>query len=138
MARKPFVKLLLEFPGDGTVVVHGIGKPKRIELPREVLEWLRESYVAKRILEEVVTHYKFRQRLAHPGAIRSLILLLYARRMNIAPYRLARKYGVAAEQLYRMERGLKKDGIYEFVINSLSVEAEEEAYSRPREAIQRG
>ncbi len=125
MARRPFIKVLLEFPGDGTVVVHGIGKPKRIELPGEVLEWLKNSHVAKRILEEAVTHYKFRQRLAHPGAIRSLILLLYARKSNTAPYKLARKYGVAAEQLYRLERGLKKDGIYEFVINSLSLEAEE-------------
>jgi hypothetical protein len=125
VARRPFVRDLIEFPGDGSVIVHGIGRPKRIELPEEVIEWLKRSYAAKRILEEAVTHYKFRQRLAHPGAIRSLLLLLYARRHGIAPYRLAKKYGVAAEQLYRLERGLKKDGMYEFVINSLSLEAEE-------------
>ncbi len=125
MARAPFVTDIIEFVGDGKVVINGIGKPKTLELPSEVVEWLQGSRVARRILEEVITHYKFRSRLAHPGAIRSLLLLLYARGHNIAPYKVAKKYGVAAEQLYRLERGLKKDGLYEKVINLLLLEQEE-------------
>jgi len=125
MARAPFVADIIEFVGDGKVVINGIGKPKTIELPLEVVEWLRSSRVARMVLEDLITHYKFRSRLAHPGAIRSLLLLLYARGHNIAPYKVARKYGVAAEQLYRIERGLKKDGLYERVMNMLLLEQEE-------------
>jgi len=120
--RPPFITDIIEFIDETHVVVNGIGKPKVLELPSEVVEWLRGSYVARRVLEEVITHYKFRSRLAHPGAIRSLLLLLYARGHNIAPYKVARRYGVAAEQLYRLERGLKKDGLYDMVMNMLSLE----------------
>ncbi len=122
--RKPFISDLVEFNGDGTVTIHGIGKPKTIQLPPEVVEWLRESKAARRVLEELITHYKFRARLSHPGAIRSLLLLLYARARGTAPYKVARRYGVAPEQLYRLERGLKKDGLHELVMNLLSLDAE--------------
>ncbi len=132
MTRPPFVTDILEFSEDGKVIVNGIGKPKKLELPEEVVEWLKRSRVARMILEEVITHYKFRSRLAHPGAIRSLLLLLYARGHNMAPYRVAKKFGVAAEQLYRMERGLKKDGLYERVMNMLLLEQEEMGAAGPQ------
>ncbi|MCE4609675.1 MAG: hypothetical protein F7C36_04765 [Desulfurococcales archaeon] len=122
MARTPYITKILEVKDKDTIIVMGIGKPKTIQLPEEVVEWVSESKVAIRILDELIGHYKFRTRLAHPGAIRSLILLLYSRAHGVAPYKTARKYGVAPEQLYRIERGLKKDGLYEFVINLLSLE----------------
>ncbi|MEB3765019.1 MAG: hypothetical protein GSR77_02485 [Desulfurococcales archaeon] len=122
MARTPYITKILEVKDKDTIIVMGIGKPKTIQLPKEVVEWVSESKVAIRILDELIGHYKFRTRLAHPGAIRSLILLLYSRAHGVAPYKTARKYGVAPEQLYRIERGLKKDGLYEFVINLLSLE----------------
>ncbi len=118
----PYITRILEVKDKDTIIVMGIGKPKIIQLPEEVVEWVSESKVAIRILDELIGHYKFRTRLAHPGAIRSLILLLYSRAQGVAPYKIARKYGVAPEQLYRIERGLKKDGLYEFVINLLSLE----------------
>ncbi len=122
--RGPFIQNLIEFNGDGTITIYGIGKPKKLELPQEIVEWLKNSKTAKRVLEELITHYKFRTRLSHPGALRSLLMLLYARAHLIAPYKVARKYGVAPEQLYRLERGLKKDGLYDFVINLLTLEEE--------------
>ncbi|MEB3806861.1 MAG: hypothetical protein GSR73_05025 [Desulfurococcales archaeon] len=122
MPGKANAEATLEFREPGIVVVHGIGKPKTIELPEEVVEWLRKSIAARRVLEELVTHYKYRTRLSNPRALRSLILLLYSRAHGIPPYKTARIYGVAPEQLYRMERGLKKDGLYEFVIDLLSLE----------------
>jgi len=122
VARTPYITKILEVKDKNTIIVMGIGKPKTIQLPEEVVEWVSESKVAIRILDELIGHYKFRTRLAHPGAIRSLILLLYSRAHGVAPYKTARKYGVAPEQLYRIERGLKKDGLYEFVINLLSLE----------------
>ncbi len=122
MARTPYITKILEVKDKDTIIVMGIGKPKTIQLPEEVVEWVSESKVAVRILDELIGHYKFRTRLAHPGAIRSLILLLYSRARGVAPYKTARKYGIAPEQLYRIERGLKKDGLYEFVINLLSLE----------------
>ncbi len=122
VARTPYITKILEVKDKDTIIVMGIGKPKTIQLPKEVVEWVSESKVAIRILDELIGHYKFRTRLAHPGAIRSLILLLYSRAHGVAPYKTARKYGVAPEQLYRIERGLKKDGLYEFVINLLSLE----------------
>ncbi len=122
LPRSPYITRIIEFINHEEVRIMGIGKPKEIRLPREVVEWLRNSRVAHRILEELIGHYKFRTRLAHPGAIRSLILLLYSRRHNTAPYKIARAFGIAPEQLYRLERGLKKDGLYEMVMNLLSLE----------------
>ncbi|MEB3774149.1 MAG: hypothetical protein GSR86_04390 [Desulfurococcales archaeon] len=120
--RKHYIGELIEVKEDNEVTIYGIGKPKTMKLPKEVWEWVKESYVAKRILEELVTHYKFRSRLSHPGSLRSLILLLYARAHNTPPYKVARKYGIAPEQLYRIERGLKKDNLYDFTMNLLSLE----------------
>ena len=117
------IERIVEFNGPGTVTVYGIGKPKTISLPPEVVDWLRESKAAIRVLEELIGHYRFRRRLSHPGAIRSLLLLLYSRYHGIAPYKIARKYNVAPEQLYRLERGLKRDKLYDLVINILSLEA---------------
>ncbi|MCE4628541.1 MAG: hypothetical protein F7C34_05295 [Desulfurococcales archaeon] len=116
---------IVEFNSPVTITVYGIGRPKTIQLPEEIVEWLRTSNAAIRVLDEIIGHYRFRTRLSHPGAIRSLILLLFSRYHGIAPYRVANKYGIAPEQLYRLERGLKKDGLYDMVINILSLEAEQ-------------
>lgn len=122
--RKPYVTHILEVNSDGSVTIYGIGKPKKLMLPSEVAEWASNSVIARRLLEELITHYKFRARLSHPGSLRSLLLLLYSRAHRIPPYKTARKYGVAPEQLYRIERGLKKDGLYELVMNLLALESE--------------
>jgi len=120
--RRPFIQYAIEFNDDGSVTINGIGRPKRIELPEEVVEWLRSSTPARIVLKELITHYKFRARLTHPGALRSLVLLLYSRSRGVAPYRVARRFGLPPEQLYRIERGLKKDGLYDYVLNILSLE----------------
>ena len=119
------IERIAEFNGPDTVTIYGIGKPKTIRLPEEVVSWLQGSKAAIRVLEELIGHYRFRRRLSHPGAIRSLILLLYSRYHRIAPYKIARRYGIAPEQLYRLERGLKTDNLYDLVINILSLEADQ-------------
>ena len=122
--KKPYIRDIIEFTNTRKVTIHGIGKPKTVELPEEVVEWLKNSKVAKRVLEELVTHYKYRIRLSHPGSLRSLLLLLYSRAHRIPPYKTAKLYGIAPEQLYRMERGMKKDGLYELVMNLLALESQ--------------
>ena len=57
-------------------------------------------------------------RFRHPGSVRSLILYLYARASERPVYKVAEEFKVAPEQLYRIERALKKDGIYEKVIDA--------------------
>ncbi len=123
MTQSRFLQGVVEILGPNTVRINGVGKPKEVMLPSEVVSWIKDNYPVYRILEELVTHYKFRARLSNPGSFKSLLLLLYARAKGIAPYRIARQYGVAPEQLYRMERGLKKDNLYDFVINLLSIRA---------------
>ncbi|MEB3816826.1 MAG: hypothetical protein LRS46_02640 [Desulfurococcales archaeon] len=117
----PFVEDIIEFIDERRLRVNGIGRPKEIELPEEVINWLKRSSYARIAVKELVTHYKFRTRLTHPGAIRSLLLLLYARASRVAPYRVARRFGVSPEQLYRLERGLRRDGLFEYVLNILSL-----------------
>ena len=111
------VRDILVFAGEDEVIVNGIGAPKKLKIPGEVVLWLKSSFAARRVLEELVTHYKFRRRLCNPGALRSLILLLYARHNNIPPYKVAKNYGVPPEQLYRIERGLKRDSLVDLVRN---------------------
>lgn len=117
MSRTPFISDIVTFTDNGKVVINGIGSPKVIELPSDVVEWLKSNKEARRILGGLVTHYKFRRRLCNRGALRSLILLLYSRLNKTPPYKIALKYRVSPEQLYRIERGLKKDGLIEFLIN---------------------
>jgi len=117
LSKLPFVNEIVSFTGDDRIVVNGIGSPKIVELPREVVEWLKSDRVARRLLEELLTHYKFRRRLCNRGALRSLILLLYARLNRTPPYKVAMRYNVPPEQLYRIERGLKKDGLLDLVLN---------------------
>ncbi len=116
MGRSPFVGDIIVFVDNENVIINGIGSSKHIKLPAEVVEWLKSSYVARRLLEELITHYKFRRRLCNRGALRSLILLLYARINKIPPYKVALKYRVSPEQLYRIERGLRKDGLQDLII----------------------
>lgn len=98
------------------VTVKGIGKPKTIQVPEEVARFVEDNVA---VIQDIISDPKFRRRLAHPGAFRSLFLLLYSRSIGVAPYKIARRYGVAPEQLYRIERALKWDGLYERVMSGL-------------------
>ena len=118
MSKSLFVSDAIVFVDSENLIINGIGSAKQIKLPREVVEWLKSSYVARRLLEELITHYKFRRRLCNRGALRSLILLLYARLNRIPPYRVALRYGVSPEQLYRIERGLRSDGLLDLVLKA--------------------
>jgi hypothetical protein len=104
------------------VIVYGIGRPKDLYLPGEIMDWIGKSKNINRIISLLFTHSKFKTRLSNPNAIRSLMLYLFARKYNIAPYLIARKYNIAPEQLYRIERGLKKDKLYNDVIILLDLD----------------
>ena len=118
MSRSPFIEDIILFVDSEIVVINGIGSSKQIKLPREVIEWLKSNRVARRLLEELITHYKFRRRLCNKGALRSLILLLYSRLNGIPPYKVALKYNISPEQLYRLERGLRSDGLLDLVVKA--------------------
>ena len=122
MSRFINAENVIEIKGPNVIVFRGVGKPKELELPEEIVRWLEYSSGLKLVLKELITHYRFRSRLSHPGAIKSVLLLLYARAKGEAPYRVAKKFDVAPEQLYRLERGLKKDGLYDYVLNALSLD----------------
>jgi hypothetical protein len=118
LSRSPFIEDIILFVDSEIVVINGIGSSKQIKLPREVIEWLKSNRVARRLLEELITHYKFRRRLCNKGALRSLILLLYSRLNGIPPYKVALKYSISPEQLYRLERGLRSDGLLDLVVKA--------------------
>ena len=119
MGRNPFIGDIILFIDSENLIINGVGSPKHIRLPREVVEWLKTSHVARRILEELITHYRFRRRLCNRGALRSLILLLYSRLNRIPPYKVALKYDISPEQLYRLERGLRSDGLLDIVVKAV-------------------
>ena len=122
MSRFIDAETIIQVREPNLIVFKGIGKPKELKLPEEVVKWLQYSSSLRIILREIITHYRFRSRLSHPGALKSLLLLLYARAKGEPPYKVARRFNVAPEQLYRIERGLKRDGLYDYVINALSLE----------------
>ncbi|MFP3144376.1 MAG: hypothetical protein RXQ93_05110 [Caldisphaera sp.] len=105
------------------IVIHGIGKPKDLILPNEITEWVKKSKTLNRILNILINHQKFKKRLSNPMAIRSLLVYLYAKRSNIAPYIIAKKFNIAPEQLYRIERGLKRDNLYNTIMIEIDLDS---------------
>ncbi|WP_292319614.1 hypothetical protein [Caldisphaera sp.] len=105
------------------IVFYGIGKPKDLILPNEITEWIKKSKALNKILNILVNHQKFKKRLSNPMAIRSLLVYLYAKKNNIAPYIMAKKFNIAPEQLYRIERGLKKDNLYNTIMIEIDLDS---------------
>ncbi len=110
---------LIVFRDANCIIVRGVGAPKELCLPSEVVLWLRSNRKAIRVLDALINNYKFKRRLCNRGALRSLILLLYAKSLKMPPYKIARSVGVSPEQLYRIERGLREDGLIDMVDNML-------------------
>ena len=102
------------------VVVNGVGKVKEFELPPQVASWASDPRV-RRLLEELLEDPGLRGHFTSAGAIRSLVLLLYSRYVGTPPYRAAKLLGVAHEQLYRVERALRRAGVYGMVISRLGL-----------------
>ncbi len=102
---------------DGTKIRFSKGAGvHEVEVPKEVGEF---AEAAIDLIYELIFKTPFGKRLKHPGAARSLVLYLYAKWKGLPPYRIAKQFGVSHEQLYRMERALKKDGLYEEVLSKL-------------------
>lgn len=120
MGRAALVNDMVEFNDDGTVTIRGIGAPKRVALPPEVRDWLMNGRGIARAIEEVANNYRFRRRLPNAGAIKSLLLLLYSIHIGEPPYKTARRFGTHPEHLYRLRRGLIRDGLMERVRSILS------------------
>ncbi len=97
------------------------GRSLTAELPRDVVSWLAARPRIVALLRELAADPKFRRRLVNGAALRDLVLLLYARGTGVAPYLVARRFSTSHEQLYRMERGLKKDGLYDMVLGVLGL-----------------
>lgn len=83
--------------------------------PKEVMDVLNKIV---QLVDYIVYDSPSSARFRHPGSVRSLILYLYARVTERPVYKVAEEFRIAPEQLYRIERALKKDGIYEKVINA--------------------
>lgn len=105
------------------VTVYGIGKPKEILVPDEIGMWMNKSKTLNRIFNILITHEKFKKRLSNPMAIRSLLIYLYAKKNNVPPYIMAKKFNIAPEQLYRIERGLKKDNLYNTIMIQIDLDS---------------
>ncbi|WP_048816676.1 hypothetical protein [Caldisphaera lagunensis] len=103
--------------------IYGIGKPKIIEVPEEIIPWLTRSKILNRILYILINHESFKKRLSNPMSLRSLLVYLYAKKKNIPTYIMAKRVNIAPEQLYRIERGLKKDNLYNVIMIQIDLDS---------------
>lgn len=102
---------------EGTVVrfrkrrkVHEVPLPPRVaEFARSIID----------ILDHLIFDTEFGKKLRNPGAVRSLVLWAYARGTGRPVYKVAEEHGVAPEQLYRIERALKREGVYGQVVSRI-------------------
>ncbi len=106
------------------VIIYGIGKPKTIDVPEEILPWITKSKVLNRIFYILINHENFKRRLSNPMSLRTLLVYLYAKKENIPTYIMARKFNIAPEQLYRIERGLKKDNLYNAIMIQIDLDSQ--------------
>ncbi|MGC9112180.1 hypothetical protein [Acidilobus sp.] len=107
----PAERVKLKLNGD-TVIAECSGRAKEIRLPKEVAASIATSPWMLRLVESLCSDSKFRKRLTSSGALESLFLLIYAMSEGLPPYRAAKLLGVSHERLYRLRRGLEKDGLY--------------------------
>jgi len=84
----------------------------RFELPPEIAEWAKKNVD---IIDWLVFDSPIASALRHPHSVRTLIFLLYARAHDIPIAQIAKKLGIAHEQLYRLERLLARGGIKDTV-----------------------
>lgn len=87
------------------------------ELPQDMIEWVKKHVD---LLDWLVFDSQIASSLRHPHSIRTLIYLLYARSNNIPIAQMAKKVGIAHEQIYRLERLLAKAGLKDQVYSVLS------------------
>ncbi len=116
-STKRFVSVAVEGP---RVRVNGVGKTKEFDLPPQVAAWASDVRV-RGLLEELLEDPALRGHVTSAGAIRSLVLLLYCRYIRTPPYRAAPALGVSHEQMYRIERALRRAGIYEMAVSRLEL-----------------
>ena len=103
----------VQVQGSAIVVLDDDGEVRwRADLPAGVAEWLAASGTARRTLAALLSAPRFRKRLTSAGALRSLVLLLYMRAHGQAPYKARQVVGVSGEQLYRIERAIREEGLY--------------------------
>lgn len=91
------------------------------ELEPEVAAWARQNVD---VLDWLVFDSPIATSLRHPHSIRTLLYLLYARVNGISVTQIAKKVGIAHEQLYRLERLLSRAGLKESVIEVLKAARE--------------
>jgi len=87
-----------------------------IELPQEVIEFVKKNI---RILQWLVYDSPISSYLRHPGAVKSLILLLYSRVSEKPITVVAKEAKTFHEQLYRIERRLKElriEEVYKYLV----------------------
>jgi len=104
----------------GGLLVQGLGRPKEVQLPEEVLKWASDPAVLT-ILEDILEDPGFRAHVTTSGALQSLVMLLYAMYIGVPPYKAAKSLGTSHERLYRLERGLKKEGLYYMIRSRLEI-----------------
>jgi len=86
------------------------------ELPPEIAEWAKKNID---IIDWLVFDSPIASALRHPHSVRTLIYLLYARAHDMPIAQVAKKLGIAHEQLYRLERLLARGGIKDSVYSIL-------------------
>ena len=127
----------VQVQGSALVVLDDGDKVRwRVDLPACVAEWLLASDTARRTLLAILGAPRFRRRLTSEGAVRSLVLLLYMRAHGQAPYKARQVLGVSGEQLYRIERAIREEGLYELYRAGVDLMAREAARLPPKTGSQ--
>lgn len=92
-----------------------------LELRPEIVSWYQLHPTALALLRRLASDPGMRRHLANEGALRSLALLIYVRAMEIPPYRSRSLTGVSGEQLYRLERAIRREGLEDAYLSALSL-----------------
>ncbi|MEB3755719.1 MAG: hypothetical protein GSR79_02505 [Desulfurococcales archaeon] len=83
-----------------------------IRFPLEILEWIK-CEKNRRVLLSICNLPSLKKRIENPMSLKSLVLLLYSIAKNTPPYKVALKFGVHPEQLYRHRRAILSIGLYD-------------------------
>jgi len=83
----------------GGLLVQGLGRPKEVQLPEELLKWASDPAVIT-MLEDILEDPGFRAHVTTTGALQSLVMLLYAIYIGVPPYKAAKFLGTSHERLF--------------------------------------
>lgn len=117
---------------ENAIAVKVSGRCIKLDVCSIVTNWFMMHPRALSLLSSLASDPGMRRHLTSLGAIRSLALLIYARSNGLPPYRAKDVLGVSGEQLYRIERAIRREGLYRLYFSSIEAIRVEDRLIGPR------